>query len=285
MLLLLMVVVSIGGFSHDAGAREQGGGSGGWKTMAYQGIPLSITIGVGQESILQFPWRVEMGSSSETLGMVRNVPVGDSVFLTPLMAFESQRFFAESTVDGSMFLIDITAVDDAAPQMIRFMDARGEDVPPTSMDESAATTPATTRDATTSAQGSEVNYATLTRYALQRIYSPERLVTPVAGMSESRLPDRDIIIRDLVPGEDISAKAAAEWSTSDGLFVTALLVRNNGGHSVTLDPRHLRHTRTWLASAYWSTALSPAGTIGDETTLVVVSTSPWRDLIQQRGGG
>ena len=255
------------------------GGSGGWKTEAYKGIPLTLSIQVGEESILQFPWRVELGSASEMLGMVRNVPVGDSVYFTPLMAFDNQRFWAESADTGAMLILDITASADAPPQMIRFIDARDDQVPAAQASSSStATAPPQKRE---SASG-EHSYAALSRFALQTLHSPERLIEPLDDVSEQ--PLRGVqAIDDLVPGETVIADPVIEWRTGSGLYVTALIVTNMGRHSVNLDPPGLRHSVGWLSSAFWSTQLSPSGTFGDETTMVVISRSSWRDTVKQGG--
>lgn len=278
MVLLMALVLATTPTAIAQSDGQHSGGSGGWKTQAYNSIPLKLSMKVGEESILQFPWRVELGSSSEMLGMVRNVPIGDSVYLTPLMAFDKQRFWAESTDTGAMIILDISASADAPPQMIRFADARANDAPA----QQANSAPQTQGQPSGLRGQSEHSYAALSRFALQTLHSPERLIDPLDDVSEQ--PLRGVqAISDLVPGETVIADPVIEWRTGTGLYVTALIVTNKGRHSVNLDPPGLRHSVGWLSSAFWSTILSPAGTFGDETTMVVISRSSWRDTVKWGG--
>ena len=286
---VMALLLCVPAVAQDQAKAVQGsGGSGGWKTIPYQSVPIKLSIQVGKESILQFPWRVSMGSSSEMQGMVRNVPIGDAVYLTPLAPFENARFWAESKGDGSMMIIDISATQDAPPKMVRFVDDRASGQPPPAASTNASACQGagcagqsnTQREAKGGNQVAEHSYMSLARYAFQSLYSPERLIEPLDGVSEQPLKG-GIAINDLVPGQRVTAKPAVEWRTSAGLFVTALLVRNAELHDVDLDPRRLRHSRDWLSSAFWSNQLSPSGSIGDETTMVVISRSAWRDSVNQ----
>ena len=264
-----------------AGAQDEvtGGATknGGWSTVSYGAVPIEITIQSGTESILTFPWRVHLGSSNDILSMVRNLPIGDSIYLTPLMEFDSKRFVAEDPATGSTMLLDITATKEAPPRMLRFVDNR-----PNMAKALAPLQPAASSEKNQEApieSGGEYSYALLTRMALQFIYSPKSVITTLDGVSRSPIGQARSI-NDLIIGENVIASPSHVWRTKTGLYVIAVRVLNLGNQAVDLDQRRMRHTTTWISSAFWSTRLEGAG---DETTLVVVSSTSWNKGIAQRG--
>lgn len=249
----------------------------GWSTIAYRGIPIELEIKAGEESILQFPWRVEMGTSSEMLDMVKLEPIGDSVFLTPRSDFDKTRFYAEAVDSGAMFQIDIVSSNDGRPRMVRFLDGRGQDAPPERVEVQRHTT---TPDSVEELGG--YSWATVARFALQNIYSPERLIEPLQNMNEIKT-DTTSVIADLVPGAEITARPWAQWQTIDGMYVIAVELQNQSHYGVTINPTKLRHSLVWKASAYWANYVYPAGELGDRTTMVIITPDSWENTTQSRG--
>ncbi|MDC0434758.1 DUF3438 family protein [bacterium] len=266
-----------------------------WEKIGFDGVPIKMSLKSGELSVLRFPWRVSLAVPDHLEGAIDLTAMGDQVLFTPLMDFETARFWAESTTDGSMFIVDIASSESADTVYVDFVDARGvvdgqgdyamassDPVTQTMQDTQVPEAQdvrngAQMRDAPVSEQSSEHSFAALSRYALQSIYSPRRFDVPMAGITKRNI-EQGKYINDLVPGYRTLAKAEKEWVTASGLYVTALSVKNGENTVLNLDPRRLRHEGSWLSSAYWSTKLNPRGNLGDSTTVVVISRTSWSDI-------
>ena len=118
---------------------------------------------------------------------------------------------------------------------------------------------------------------TLTRYAFQNIYSPDRLIKDLVGVFQ--IPVVDLAYTHLVVGSMVSARPVAQWKNEDR-YVTALLLRNVGHREVQLDPRFFRGSRFWETASLISSNLSPSEHYGDVTAMVVISDKKWEDYEQ-----
>ncbi len=230
-----------------------------WEKIGFDGVPIEMSLKSGELSVLRFPWRVDIAVPDHLVGAIDMIAMGDQVLFTPLMDFESARFWAESTSDGSMFIVDIASEESADTKFVDFVDARG--VIESENDQAngysiqvsqamSATQAQATQapdehdsslisDVSVGDQSSEHSFAALSRYALQSIYSPRRFDIPIAGVTKRNL-EHGSYINDLVPGYRTLAKAEAEWVTSSGLYVTALSIKNGENAMLNLDPRRLR---------------------------------------------
>ncbi len=248
----------------------------GWKTMHYLDVPLTLTIQNGEESVLRFPWAVEPGFPSSMIGMLDQPRViGDTFYLTPASPFDFERFTFLSPETGAIILMDIRSTDESLPARVMITDARLADAAV----EAKSTTP--TLRPTPDAPGQDgIRYTRieLARYAMQRVYSPDRLIQHLPGLTELSVK-QPMVVQDLVPGALVEAVQWKEWRTPDGLYLTVLAVQNKGSFEVSLDPTLRRHSRHEIASTPYHSVLAPYGMPGDETALVIISRVSWADAI------
>ena len=78
------------------------------------------------------------------------------------------------------------------------------------------------------------------------------------------------------------------WAV-DGLYVTAFIVTNEHTHRMILDNRKVLHAPSaqrngvaphFVASSFFETELEPRGTVGNRTTLFIVTDQPIRSVVR-----
>jgi integrating conjugative element protein (TIGR03749 family) len=119
------------------------------------------------------------------------------------------------------------------------------------------------------------DYISLTRLAAKKLYAPARLAD-----ARPRIHRRPVnvkaVIKGLYRGAKLEARPLASWS-ADGLYVTAVQLRNRMSKPVLFDPRDLRGA--WLAATAQHARLLPAGERGDTTALYLISDRPFADAL------
>jgi integrating conjugative element protein (TIGR03749 family) len=118
------------------------------------------------------------------------------------------------------------------------------------------------------------DYATLTRFAAQQLYAPERLLTGLPGVHRTPIPRKPV---PLVRGGALEAIPAAAWRADSGLYVTAVKLVNRSPRHVVTDPRALRGR--WLTATFQHARLAPAGDEADTTCLYLLSARPFQDSL------
>lgn len=108
---------------------------------------------------------------------------------------------------------------------------------------------------------------TLTRFAAQQLYAPERLLTPSQDIY--RVPMHTKKTVDLVMDGSITAMPLASWRGGN-FFVTAILLRNNLPQVLSLKPEDL--CGQWQTATFFPiNQLTARGTVNDSTTVFLVS--------------
>lgn len=260
-------------------ARGSTGGSDTYETIEYKGEPIKLVLKTNEESILVFPWALQMGLNSDDVGKAKITIVGDHLYFTPLLQYENVRYYPTDTVTGAKMIIDITASSDATPIQRRVTDARNDfggesEELPESQGNAVVKRPS-------SGRSRDLTYVDMVRAAFQAIYSPAEVRTLPDSMS--LLGDEDGsgapgFTKDLVPGKNISARLLKQWRVTGGRFVFALELSNQGSGAVELDIRNFRHSMDWLASSLMSERLSGVGDVlQSRTAMVVVSAKRFQD--------
>ena len=230
--------------------------------IEWQNVPIPVVLTVGEERVLAFPDHVEVGiPAALTPSMFRTQSTGGTVLWLARQPFETQRFQVRLLSTGHVMLLDVTAVlprsgGSKEPVRIVFPDAavqgRGGDP---GVD--AALTP-----------------VTLTRFAAQQLYAPERVVGDVPGIR--RVPMGVPPAIELYRHADIAAQPLASWQ-GGGYTVTAVKLTNLGRERVFLDPRELRGH--FMTATFQHNSLGPAGSASDITCVYLVTDRPFAETI------
>lgn len=226
--------------------------------------PIQITLPVGVERFVSFPAKVQFGYNTNLLppSAFRVENDNRTLYLLAKKPFSLVRVEAK-LASGEIILLDINAKAHATDNPVDIVLPKSAPVSSTTQSQSSA---------------ASVNYVTLTRYAIQQIYAPERLLKQ--SIDITRFPMETAHVVPLFYDGSATAMPLASWRGGN-LYVTALLIKNLLSQSLRLDPRLL--SGTWLAASFYpQTTLAPHGTPinRDTSTLFVVSTQPFAQAIQ-----
>lgn len=128
-----------------------------------------------------------------------------------------------------------------------------------------------------SAGNYEVNAVSLTRFGIQQLYAPKRLITTPEEIHRAPMETEKHV--PLFYGAAIDAMPIASWRAG-ALFVTAVELKNLTPHAISIDIKTVKGD--WqTASIYPSTHL-PARDKHETTTIFLVSTKPFQDALHGR---
>lgn len=130
---------------------------------------------------------------------------------------------------------------------------------------------------TASAGSYEVNAVTLTRFAIQQLYSPKRLVTTPEGVY--RVPMETDKHIPLFYGAAIDAMPIASWRAG-ALYVTAVELKNLTTHPISIDVKTVKGD--WQTASIYPTTHLPTRDKHETTTIILVSTKPFQDALHGR---
>lgn len=266
--------------------------------------PLHLTLGVGRERIVRFPAPVEVGLPPTIAGALRVQVVDETVYLQPSQPFDATRVQIREIGSGRIILIDLRAIDGAAPTLPVEVVATAATLPalPAALPPLPAGTPGATalppppippsaaagtaggagrapREAgAPEPQAPRIGMVMLTRYAAQQLYAPERLAAvPVPGIVRAAVRRKPV--DNLFRGADggvLEARPVAAWR-GGGLWVTAVRLHNAGGSERIVDPRNLRGR--WLAATFQHARLGASGSDTDVTCVYLVSAQPFEESL------
>lgn len=233
----------------------------GAETVRWDKTPIALSLPVGQERMITFPGSVQPGLPRQLAKNLRVQTIGDTLYVRAEESFETTRMPVREIGSGRIYLLDLTAEAAAPATPVRIAVAGGATT--------ASTSPPQTLRATGPKQSPAPNHGlmTLTRFAAQQVYAPERLIAPLAGVSRTHLTET--VAPQIYEGAIVEVTPLAAWQSSNGLYVTALKLRNRLDKGFEIDPRHLRGR--WLTTTLHHRTLGPRGADTDTTTAYVVS--------------
>ena len=237
------------------------------ETVVYDRAPISLPVPVGTERIVTFPERVQVGVTPEVFGKVRIQTVGDTIYLKAHQTFAESRIPVRGRDSNTIFLIDLRAEEGAPSEAVI---VRVD--PPTS---ASAPVAAVTQPAV-SEQRPQHGYAALTRFAAQSVYAPERLIEPLDGVGRVSIAQAEL--PHLVQGGFLEASPLASWRSTDGLYVTAIQLRNRTSEPLQVDPRLLRGR--YATTTLHHQTVGPRGDTSDTTVAYVVHERRFEEAAQ-----
>jgi len=226
--------------------------------IEWKKAPIRLELVVGQEQRIEFPAAVKVGVPASVQGVLRTQSVNGVVYLLAHAAFGSNRLMVREIDSGRIYLFDVTATEEGGPghpiQIYVTGDQGRENDQATGGHEPEQGQP---------------DYIQLTRFAVQQLYAPARLVKDLPGIV--RVPvSRDPV--DLYHGGTVEAIPLVAWRAK-GLYVTAVKLTNRTEQALTLDPRNLRGT--WLTATMQHHRLFPKGHEADTTAVYLISARPF----------
>lgn len=241
--------------------------------VLWEKTPIQITLPINEERMIRFPGPVSIAESEldKSTGIMK---FEDGLYLNAKTAFKNRKLILQLMPDGEAIILNISALEelhDARPLEI-IMPKREEEIEAEAEKEIKALSDNAAVAATN--PSANINPVSLTRFAIQSLYSPARLlVTPkeikrVAMQTYKTVP--------LVFGSGVLAHPLISWE-AEGLFVTAVELQNTLKKSTVLDPRKIKGE--WQAATFFPTNILHPRNAHETTTVFLVSSRPFKDAM------
>lgn len=216
--------------------------------------PVQVVLPVGDEKIITFGQDVQLGLDRNQLpeSTLQVLIVGKSAYLKANADFKKQRILAKLE-SGQVMILDLQANLKGTPNELIVLQEK-------------------TKQHGTNPQNDDVDAVTLTRFAVQQLYAPKRLLSnPHQIMRTAMHTNKSITLFDA----RTKALPLAQWQYGS-LYVTALKIKNLTNLPVQLDPRIIIGDFK-AATLYPKTSLTPVTQPGDSTTLFLVASKPFEN--------
>lgn len=224
--------------------------------------PINIDIKVGTEQQISIPGaeRLQVGVHDEINRSINVQIIGHHIWLTANEEFENSRVIIVADPLGRLIL-QVNSIKGKVlnqPIVIQQNSVQGETI---SKDDNP-----------------HYGYVALTRWVVQQLYAPERLLTELQGVNRIPVESTELDLfrcgqrfPTLCAGA-VAAKPIASWQSRQ-YYVTAVEVTNKLLEPIVLDARELRGN--WRTAAFIHEKLRPSGLQGDSTVLIFISDFPF----------
>lgn len=224
------------------------------------GETANAVIPVGTEQIFHIdpPANLDVGIPAALDDKVTVLNVAGRLFVTAAEPFENHKIVLRHPEYGNALLL-LSAQDDATP--VNFI------ITLPLSNEPVRTAPAATRCSN--------NYVVLTRWVMQQLYAPQRLLKHEPCITAAAIIPQELSLfvcaNTLLCGGGATATLIASWQTASQLWLHAVGIRNQTSNQVTLDPRDVVFDRDLLAISFAHSQLSAAGDMKDNTVAVIIA--------------
>ena len=224
--------------------------------VVWDKTPIHLNLSINQERLIRFPQAVQV-VESEAGQKVSVLKVQDAVYLKAVEPFSNKRLLIQLMPQGEVIILSLSANDKInATDTIEILLEKKEATQETK-------------------NNLDINAITLTRFAIQLLYAPDRLLVIPEGVSRTPMQTRRDI--QLVHGASISAHPLASWHGGD-FYVTAIELKNQLKQEVILDPRHI--VGNWQTATFYPTNTLSGRGHEDTTTVFLVSDRPFNEAVQ-----
>jgi len=201
--------------------------------VVWDKTPIHLNLSLNQERLVRFPQAVQIveNEAGEKISVLK---VQDALYLKAKAAFKNERLLVQLMPQGEVVILSLTAqekVSAANPVEVLL--------------EKTDTTQTSASDSKSSI---DLNAITLTRFAIQSLYAPDRLLVVPNGVSRTPMQTRRDI--NLVYGASISAHPLISWHGGE-FYVTAVELKNQLKKEVVLDPRRI--IGNWQTATFYPT--------------------------------
>lgn len=273
MKLKLAALVGAALFSINAVATE---------IVHYTNKPVTVHLQNGEERTIQFGDHVAVGVTpeQEVNKLFRVQSAQGAIHLRPNTTFSQERIQVKRITDGKIILMDLVSTEPTDKPLEDMRVYVGNEA------QVIRDKQKVTESQVGNSQGlglvaprEPISPVTLTRYAAQKLYSPERLHKGVPGISEANL--NSMVNKKVRAFKGINrARTDVEPVLAyrgDNLYVTALLVRNTTSDSITLN--YMDINLPFSHATYQHHKLARKGLPGDRTILYLVNDRPLKETL------
>ncbi|ARB90758.1 TIGR03749 family integrating conjugative element protein [Legionella longbeachae] len=241
LLALMSMTCSIQSFALDA------------EHVLWDKTPIPLDLSLSEERLVHFPQAISI-VDNEAGNKIAVLKVQDTLYLKGKDAFENKRLLVQLMPQGEVIILNLTVKEKvvAGKPVEILLDSKEE----TATQESANTF--------------DVNAITLTRFAIQSLYAPQRLLVIPEGIGRTPMQTRRQI--NLFYGASIEARPLISWHGGT-FYVTAVELKNLLNKEVIVDPR--RMVGNWQTATFYPSNTLAARGKEDTTTVFLVSDRPF----------
>ncbi|NDH67875.1 MAG: TIGR03749 family integrating conjugative element protein [Gammaproteobacteria bacterium] len=223
--------------------------------LAWDKSPIQISLPLNQDRLIHFPKAISIVDSE--LSDVSVMKIQDALYLNAHFAFANKRLVVQMMPQGEAIVINLSA----NPESV-------DTTPIEIIINEASENPEVTE------QSFEINPITLTRFAIQSLFSPERLL--VTPPSVTRVPMQTSRYIHFMNSASVTARPLISWQ-ANGLYVTAIELKNDLNKPVEINP-------TQFLGAWQTATLFPTNVLNkhDITTALITSSQPFNEALGMR---
>jgi integrating conjugative element protein (TIGR03749 family) len=232
--------------------------------LVWEKTPLHISLPIGKERTIVFPSNITiLHNELKQGGLAVISKASNTLYVKSLTEFNEKTVFVEIDENGEKIKINFSSTD--ANSSTRPIEVEVNGLQSQNQE---------------SQENSKINPISLTRFAIQSLYTPERVVEKVDGIGRVAMQTSKTV--NIIYGGAVISHPLISFG-GNGLVVTAVEIKNNISQSVKLTPQMV--IGKWeSASFYPSNRLSPRGSYGDKTTLFVTSDRSFGEALYAYNG-
>lgn len=245
LLALMSLTGSIQSFALDA------------EHVLWDKTPIPLELSLNEERLVHFPQAISI-VDNEAGNQIAVLKVQDTLYLKGKADFENKRLLVQLMPQGEVIILKLSAREKiSAGKPVEILLESKEET--------------TTQE---SANAFDMNAITLTRFAIQSLYAPQRLLVIPEGIGRTPMQTRRQI--NLFYGASIEARPLISWHGGT-FYITAVELKNLLNKEVIVDPR--RMVGNWQTATFYPTnTLAPRGK-EDTTTVFLVSDRPFNTAL------
>ncbi|HAT1956930.1 TPA: TIGR03749 family integrating conjugative element protein [Legionella pneumophila] len=241
LLALMSLTGSIQSFALDA------------EHVLWDKTPIPLELSLNEERLIHFPQAISI-VDNEAGNQIAVLKVQDTLYLKGKSDFENKRLLVQLMPQGEVIILKLSARE-------KISVGKPVEILLESKEETTTQEPANAFD---------MNAITLTRFAIQSLYAPQRLLVIPEGIGRTPMQTRRQI--NLFYGASIEARPLISWHGGT-FYITAVELKNLLNKEVIVDPR--RMVGNWQTATFYPTnTLAPRGK-EDTTTVFLVSDRPF----------
>lgn len=221
--------------------------------------PIPLELSLNEERLVHFPQAISI-VDNEAGDKIAVLKVQDTLYLKGKADFENKRLLVQLMPQGEVIILKLSAREkiSAGKPLEILLESKEE----------------TTKTTQESANAFDMNAIALTRFAIQSLYAPQRLLVIPEGISRTPMQTRRLI--NLFYGASIEARPLISWHGGT-FYITAVELKNLLNKEVIVDPR--RMVGNWQTATFYPTnTLVPRGN-EDTTTVFLVSDRPFNTAL------
>lgn len=245
--VLISVLVSMEVFALDA------------EHVLWDKTPIHLSISLNEERLVHFPQAISIidNEAGEKIAVLK---IQDALYLKGKESFDNKRLLVQLMPQGEVIILNLSANEKiTANKPVEILLENKEE---------------SNNNQSETANSFDINSITLTRFAIQSLYAPQRLLVIPEGVGRIPMQTRKQI--SLIYGASMESRPLISWH-GGAFYVTAVELKNLLNKEVVVDPRCM--VGNWQTATFYPTnTLAPRGK-EDTTTVFLVSDRPFNEAL------